>query len=142
MTGTLTGPPDVRDTHANLRLQVTDVDTGEQSLAVTGQVLARVAPGREWQNGDMVRLRGLLQTPPSSEDYSYQNYLAHQGILTYMPDAEATLLPFTGGSPILRAVYAFKAFAVRRVYQIFPVAEAALLAGILLGDDNDMPADL
>ena len=90
----------------------------------------------------MVRLRGHLQTPPSSEDFSYQDYLAHQGILAYMPDAEATLLPFTGGNPVLRLVYAFKAYAVERVYRIFPEPEAALLAGILLGDDNGMPAEL
>jgi competence protein ComEC len=142
VTGTLTDPPDVRDTYTNLRLQVTGVDTGDQNLAVTGQILARVAPGGDWQYGDVVRLRGHLLTPPTGEDFSYQDYLAHQGILAYMPDAEATLLPFTGGSPVLRLVYAFKTYAVARVYQIFPEPEAALLAGILLGDDNGMPADL
>ena len=142
VTGTLTDPPDVRDTYTNLRLQVTEVNTGNQNLAVTGQILARVAPGGDWQYGDGVRLRGHLQTPPASEDFSYQDYLAHQGILAYMPDAEATLLPFTGGSPVLRLVYAFKTYAVGRVYSIFPEPEAALLAGILLGDDNGMPAEL
>jgi len=142
VTGTLTDPPDVRDTYTNLRLQVTGVNTGDQSLAVTGQILARVAPGGDWQYGDVVRLRGHLLTPPSNEDFSYQDYLAHQNILAYMPDAEATLLPFTGGTPILRLVYAFKTYAVARVYAIFPEPEAALLAGILLGDDNGIPAEL
>jgi competence protein ComEC len=142
VTGTLTDPPDLRDTYTNLRLQVTGVDTGDQSLVVTGQILARVAPGGDWQYGDVVRLRGHLLSPPSSEDFSYQDYLAHQNILAYMPDAEATLLPFTGGTPVLRLVYAFKTYAVARVYAIFPEPEAALLAGILLGDDNGIPAEL
>ena len=142
VTGTLTDPPDVRDTYTNLRMQVTSVNTGDQTLPVHGQILARVSPGRDWQYGDVVRLRGHLQTPPSGEDFSYQDYLAHQGILAYMPDAEATLLPFSGGTPLLRLVYAFKAHAVDQLYRIFPDPEAALLAGILLGDDNGLPAGL
>ena len=142
VTGTVAGPPDVRDTYTNLHLQVTEVNTGDQSLAVTGLILARVAPGGTWQYGDVLRLRGHLLTPPTGEDFSYQDYLAHQGILAYMPDAEATLLPFTGGNPLLRQIYAFRTYAVARVYRIFPDPEAALLAGILLGDDNGMPAEL
>jgi competence protein ComEC len=142
VTGTLANPPDVRDTYTNLHLQVTSVNTGDQSLAVSGLILARVAPGGNWKYGDVVRLRGHLQTPSSSEDFSYQDYLAHQGILAFMPDAEATRLPFTGGNPFLRVVYAFKAYALDRVYRIFPDPEASLLAGILLGDANGMPAEL
>ena len=142
VTGTVSGPPDVRDTYTNLRLQVTDVNTGDQSLAVTSLILARVAPGGTWQYGDVLRLRGHLLTPPTGEDFSYQDYLAHQGILGYMPDAEATLLPFTGGNPLLRQIYAFRTYAAARVYRIFPDPEAALLAGILLGDDSGMPTEL
>jgi len=142
VTGTLADPPDVRDTYTNLRLQGSTVDTGDQITAVTGLMLARVAPGGTWQYGDVLRLRGHMQTPPSNEDFSYQDYLAHQGILAYMPDAEATRLPFTGGNPVLRLVYAFKAYALERIYRIFPDPEASLLAGILLGDDNGMPAEL
>jgi competence protein ComEC len=142
VTGTLTDPPDVRDTYTNLRLQVTSVDTGKQSLPVTGLILARVATGGDWHYGDVLRLRGSLQIPPTNEGFSYQDYLARQGILAYMPDAEATLLPFSTGSPVLKLVYTFKAYALERVYRIFPEPEAALLAGILLGDDNGMPAEL
>ena len=142
VTGTLAGPPDVRDTYINLRVQVSSVNTGDQITPVTGLILARVAPDRIWQYGDIVRLRGHLQTPPSGEDFSYQDYLSHQGILAYMPDAEATRLPFTGGNPLLRAIYAFKTYALERVYRIFPDPEASLLAGILLGESRGMPAEL
>jgi competence protein ComEC len=83
-----------------------------------------------------------LKTPPENEDFSYQDYLARQGILAYMPDAEATRLPFTDGNPFLRLVYTFKAHALDHVYRIFPDPEASLLAGILLGDDNGLSADL
>jgi hypothetical protein len=99
ITGSLTDPPDVRDTYTNLRLNVTAVDAGDQPLPVHGLMLARVLPGADWHYGDVVRLRGHLQTPPENEDFSYQDYLARQGILSYMPDAAATLLPSPLATP-------------------------------------------
>jgi competence protein ComEC len=142
VTGTLVSPPDKRDTYTNLRVDVSAVNTGDEKLTVHGLILARVAPTGDWHYGDVVRLRGYLKTPPSGEGFSYQDYLARQGIRAFMPDAEATLLPFIGGNSFLRQVYAFKDQALARIYQIFPDPEASLLAGILLGDDNGLPASL
>ncbi len=142
VTGTLTDPPDVRDAYTNLRITLTSIDTGDHSLPTHGLILARVPPGGDWHYGDVVRLRGHLQTPPGNEDFSYQDYLAHQGIFAIMPDALATRLPFIGGNPLLRLVYAFKEKAITHLYQIFPDPEASLLSGILLGDDNGLPAAL
>ncbi len=142
ITGTLVNPPDERDTYTNLRVEVSGVNTGDETLPVSGLILARVDAGEDWHYGDVVRLRGHLKTPPSNESFSYQEYLAHQGILAYMPDAEATLLPFSGGNPLLKAIYSFKAAALGHIYSIFPDPEASLLGGILLGDDNGLPADL
>jgi competence protein ComEC len=140
--GSVANPPNMRDTYTNLRVQVSSVNTGDQTLPVSGLILARVPSGANWQYGDVVRLRGHLLTPPANEGFSYQDYLAHQNILVYMPSAEATLLPFNTGSPLLKLIYEFKDYALQRVYQIFPEPEAALLAGILLGDANGMPAAL
>ena len=142
VTGTLASPPDERDTYTNLRMEVNAVNTGDETLAVHGLILARVAPNGDWHYGEVVRLRGHLKTPPNGEDFSYQDYLAHQGIRAYMPDAEATRLPFVGGNAFLRSVYDFKDHAIAHIYQIFPDPEASLLAGILLGDDNGLPASL
>ncbi len=99
-------------------------------------------PGADWHYGDVVRLRGHLQTPPEFEDFSYQDYLAHQGILSLMSDAVATRLPFTGGNPLLRGIYTLREGGIKQIYRIFPDPEASLLAGILFGDDNGLPADL
>jgi competence protein ComEC len=142
VTGTVTAPPDIRDTYTNLRLQTTQVDTGDGDMPVQGSILARVLPGGDWHYGDVVRVRGSLVTPPDEESFSYRDYLARQGILAYMPDAQATLLPSTSGNPFLKLVYGFKERLVTVVYRVFPDPEASLLAGILLGDDNGLPANL
>lgn len=142
VTGVLTELPDTRDTYTNLRLRVQSVDTGDESLPVGGLILARILPGQTFHYGEVIRLRGALKTPPEHEDFSYRDYLARQDIHAYMPSAEATLLPFRGGNPILAAIYALKERSLAVVYRIFPDPEASLLAGILLGVDTGLPPDL
>jgi competence protein ComEC len=142
VTGTLIEPPDYRDTYTNLRLQVEAIDTGSGDLPVEGLLLARTFPNEPYAYGQQVRVRGRLLTPPEDEDFSYREYLARQGIHTYMPRTEITLLPGGGGRSLTRAMYSFKEYALARVYLIFPDPEASLLAGILLGVDTGLPAGL
>lgn len=143
VTGTIAAPPDVRDTYTNLRVQVTAVDTGDGDLSAGGLILARVDNGEAWQYGDVLRLRGQVKTPPENDEFSYRDYLARQGIHAYMRQAKVTRLPFPrGGSALLRWIYDFKDKALANTYKIFPDPEASLLAGILLGVDTGLPADL
>jgi competence protein ComEC len=144
ITGTLVEPPDVRDSYVNLKVQVEQYATDlSEPRKVGGVILVRVSPGQAWNYGDRVRLRGLLMTPPEDEEFSYRDYLMRQGIHAYMNDAEATLLPLPrGGQPIMMAIYHFKARAFETIFQMFPDPEASLLAGILLGMDNNLPAPL
>ncbi|MEW5941524.1 MAG: ComEC/Rec2 family competence protein, partial [Chloroflexota bacterium] len=143
VTGWVTELPDRRDTYANLTVRVAAVDTGGGSdLPVDGLLLARVDVNDEYQYGDVIRLRGKLKTPPENEDFSYRDYLARQGIHSYMTSAEATRLPGKEGNAIVGAMYALKAYALETVYRLFPDPEASLLAGILLGVDNGLPEDL
>jgi competence protein ComEC len=142
VTGTLIEPPDYRDTYTNLRLQVETIDTGSGDLPVEGLLLARTFPNEVYTYGQRVRIRGRLLTPPEDEDFSYREYLARQGIHSYMPRTEVTRLPGGGGSPLTTAMYRFKEYALARIYLIFPDPEASLLAGILLGVDTGLPAGL
>ncbi len=143
VTGTIAAPPDVRDTYTNLRVRVTAVDTGDGNLEAGGLLLVRVDGDESYQYGEIIRLRGQLETPPENDEFSYRDYLARQGIHSYMSSAEVTRLPFPrAGNPLLRWVYEFKDQALTNIYEIFPDPEASLLAGILLGLDNGLSAEL
>ncbi len=133
VTGSLTDPADYRDAYTNLRLNVKQIDNGNKLFNVNGLLLAHVPINQTYEYGDEIRLRGQLQTPPQDEDFSYQDYLARQGILSYMPTSEATLLPGNDGNPISRAIYSFKDKAVDNIYRLFPDPEASVLASMLLG---------
>jgi competence protein ComEC len=142
VTGTINELPDERDAYTNLRVNVESVDTGDGDLPVHGLILARVAPNVTYHYGERVRLRGKLQTPPENEDFSYRDYLAREGVHAYMPKGEITRLPGEGGNPIFAAIYGFKGKAFTNLHMIFPQPEADLLAGILLGMESGIPADL
>jgi competence protein ComEC len=133
VTGSLVDPADDRDAYTNLRLNGKQIDNGRKFFNVSGLLLAHVPINQTYEYGDEIHLRGQLQTPPQDEDFSYQNYLARLGILSYMPTSEATLLPGNEGNPISGAIYYFKDQAVDNIYRLFPDPEASVLASMLLG---------
>ena len=139
VTGTVSAPPDYRDTYTNLRLTVTAVDTGDTELPIQDSLLlARVPSNVTYAYGDVIRLRGKVKTPPENEDFSYRDYLAAQGIHSYMTNAEVTVLPEKRGNPVIAALYAFKQRSLENIYRLFPDPESSLLAGILLGVDTGL----
>ena len=142
VTGMLSEPPDYRDTYTNLHLKVEGVDTGSGDLPVKGDLLVRVFPNETYEYGERIRVRGKLLTPPENEEFSYREYLARQGVHSYMSQTEVTHLPGDGGNPIRKAIYAFRDKALENIYLILPDPEASLLAGILLGVDTGLPKDL
>ena len=142
ITGTLVEPPDYRDSYTNLRMKISNVDTGDGDLSVSGLILVRVSNNQAFHYGDVLRLRGKLKTPPENEDFSYRDYLAAQHIHSYVSNAEVTVLPGTGGNPIFAALYAIKEKSFNNIYRMFPDPESSLLAGILLGVDTGLTKEL
>ncbi|HET9908566.1 MAG TPA: ComEC family competence protein, partial [Anaerolineales bacterium] len=142
ITGYLVEPPDYRDNYTNLRLQVTAVDTADGDLSANGLLLVRAPNNQTFHYGDILRLRGRLQTPPENEEFSYRDYLATQHIHSYMSSAEVTVLPGRGGNPISAVLYAIKDQSLTNIYRMFPDPEASLLAGILLGVDTGLTLEL
>jgi len=142
ITGTLIEPPDYRDNYTNLRLKVSNVDTGDGNLPASGLLLVRASNNQVFHYGDILRVRGKLKTPPENEDFSYRDYLAAQHIHSYMSSAEVTILPGRGGNLVSTALYEFKDKALNNIYRMFPDPESSLMAGILLGVDTGLTQEL
>ena len=142
VTGTLTRPPDYRDTYTNLRLNVEAVDSGSGDLPASGLMLVRVPPHVTYEYGQRVRVRGKLKTPPEDEEFSYRDYLAREGVYSYMSIAEVTSLPGNGGSAFYISVYKLKSKLLQNTYRLFNDPEASLLAGILFGVDTGLTREL
>jgi competence protein ComEC len=137
LTARLVQPAEMRDTYTLLRAQVESVDTGDEVLPARGLILVRLPGQQFFEYGDLLRLRGRLETPPEGELFSYRDYLARQGIQAYMRDAEVTYLA-GGGNPILRLTFELRHFSRRLLHRFYPDPQASLLAGILLGDEGGL----
>jgi competence protein ComEC len=144
MDGVLVEPPDVRDTFVNLRLRIDQLHqvNEDQFIPVQGLLLVRVSTSTSFLYGDRIRLQGHPETPPENEDFSYRDYLANQGIFSYISYPSSSLLQHGEGNPIYSALYAFRQHAIDVVYSLFPDPEASLLAGILLGVQSGIPQDV
>ena len=141
VTGLITRLPDVRDSYINLRVDVESITMpGEKNpISVRGAILARAYPEGEYHYGDRVALTGFLKTPPEHEDFSYRDYLAHQGIYGYIPRTRAHVLETNQGNSFLATIYTWKEKALSIVYRLWPDPEASLFAGILLGVESGIP---
>ncbi len=140
----ITEPPDVHDTYINLRLDSQQLHSAEdtQFIPVDGLLLARVSTSTSFSYGDRIRLQGNLVTPAENEDFSYRDYLANQGIYSYIAYPSTSLLQHGQGNPIFAALYTFRQHALSLIYSFFPDPEASLLAGILLGVQSGIPQDV
>jgi competence protein ComEC len=96
----------------------------------------------EYEYGQIIRVRGSLKTPPEDEEFSYRDYLAQQGIHSYMSKIEVTVLPGNEGDFFFRTVYKFKNKSLENIHRLFNDPEASLLAGILLGVDTGLTKEL
>jgi competence protein ComEC len=142
LEGTVQGYPDVRDTWTNLRFEADSLDQEGETHPVGGTVLVRAPRFPEAQYGDRLRVSGLLQTPPQFEDFSYQDYLARQGIYSIVYRPQITRIESGQGSPFWAAIFAAKDRARDAIARLVPDPEASLLQGILLGIRSGIPTDL
>lgn len=162
--GEIVEPPEPRDSFTLLVVEATRIwpqglgkEEGAESseagsLPVKGRLLAKVPPLNEasegWRYGDRVRLGGRLRTPFETEDFSYLDYLAHRGIHSTFDcgyqfnERCARLLQSGAGNPLRRAIYDLRQRLTEVLFEIFPDPEASLLAGILLGVEGYIPADV
>lgn len=142
VTGMINEAPDYRDSYTNLNLKVQAVDSGSGDLPAEGLLLVRVLENVRYEYGQIIRVRGSLKTPPEDEEFSYRDYLAQQGIHSYMSKTEVTVLPGNQGNFFFKTVYKFKNKSLENIHRLFNDPEASLLAGILLGVDTGLTREL
>jgi competence protein ComEC len=142
LSGILTNDPDERPNQTYLRLRAEALqEEGIGWRPVRGKLLIVTTPG-EWRYGDRLLVCGTLDEPGSNGRFSYRDYLARQGVysLTYYPRLK--LLERDAGNPLLAGLYRLRHASAHTLNQLFPQPEGALLAGILLGLENDIPPAL
>lgn len=141
--GVIVTPPQVIDAFAGFQVeaeQVAPADGPRQQ--VHGLVLVQTAATQPFHYGDRVRLRGELKTPPEFEGFSYREVLARKGVHSLMSYTQVDVLGQGQGHPLLGFLFAFRADAHKMVRRLLPDPQASLLAGILLGIEDDISPEI
>ncbi len=139
VTGVVVEAPDVRDRYVNLKLSARLVEIDGQEHEVRGLALVRTGRHPSYSYGDELRIEGQLETPPETEEFSYKEYLARQGVHSLIDFGRITLLSRGHGDPFHHALYALKGHLEETITRLFPEPSASLLTGILLGIEGKIP---
>ena len=143
LEGIVGDEPDVRPEFTYLRVQVQRVVLQSAALTPGGVILLRVDNATRWQYGDVVRAWGTLDAPPVMAQFDYRDYLARQGIYSWLPfPSRIQRIGQAQGQPFYAALLQVKDALRRSVQRVMPAPESALLNGILIGDDNELPASI
>ncbi len=143
LSGWVCGDPDRRESTLLLRVCAERIQVpGSAEIDARGRAVLMLPPGGDWRYGDRLELWGQPTTPPADDEFSYRDYLSRRGIYSLFSYPQVTRQSGVSGSPVLRAIYALRRSAYITLNRIFPQPEAALLAGILLGLERDLPESL
>jgi competence protein ComEC len=143
VTGLVVDEPDIRDRSINLRVEVETITLPDGTVQpVTGLILVRTFRFPVIEYGTELVLNGRLETPPSDDEFSYQEYLARQNIHSLMALPTVAVMAEGQGNWFYTAMFRFKQRAFDTIIQLIPEPQAGLLAGVLLGYNRAMPTDL
>ncbi len=144
MVGIVIDAPDVRDQDVRLRVEMQSIRQDRQDTrAVHGLALVNAERFGGYRYGDKLRIEGEPVTPPIFDTFSYRDYLARSGVysLILYPN-KVTVLDHNLGDPIRAALFDVKGRSHDLITRLLPSPQSALLTGILLGDDNDLPPEV
>lgn len=140
--GVVVAEPDIRQAQTLVRVQVSKIRIGDEWQEVPGLALVSVPRDTPVNYGDEVKVDGTPETPPDGADFNYRDYLARENIFTLIRYAKLDTISVGNGDPFWTAIYSFKGQAKYAIAQLLPEPSAALLTGILLGDERGIPRQL
>jgi competence protein ComEC len=145
ISGNISDYPDRRETYQLLTVNAESVSfkyTASTNTSISGRVIVRTGIDKYWAYGDAVQLTGRLTTPSDEADFSYRDYLARQSINSSLYYPEIVLIARGRGNAVIRWIYNLREKGLITLAKLYPMPESALLSGILLGVDNDIPEDI
>ena len=142
ITGIVSDEPTPRERTTRLEVEVESITISSGTREVKGTIIVNSERFPVHVYGTRLRLTGKLDEPPQFETFNYRAWLARQGIHSVVLLPRVEVLDERVGNPIYHLIFDFKARAQETINRLIPEPEAALLSGILLGNEFGMPAEL
>lgn len=140
--GYLAEEPQANDHMTQLRMIVEELVIDGRSEPIDGHILIQTNRYPERKVGELLRVTGQLEALDTIDNAGYVAHLRRQGIEAQMRYPAITTLPGDRSTTIDRLLLTVKSRARDIIERSVPEPQAALLVGILLGDDSGMAADM
>ena len=93
--------------------------------------------------GDKISVTGILQKPKNfttdqGAEFDYISYLYKDDIIYVLPNAKATIIAHSKGSPITGPLLSFKNWFIEGYEKILPPDDADLMGGLTLGTKENI----
>ena len=134
--------PEVRDKTTHIRLSATEIRQDNGWQEVSGDALLFVPRYPAYEYGDVLKVKGRLETPPQLDDFDYKEYLEHQGIYSTMLYPEIEILERGKGFKPLEWVYSLRNGLSQTLAEVLPEPQASLAQGIILGKRGTIPTSI
>ncbi len=140
--GLLDRDPEIRDKTTRLRLSAGEIKLSGKWQKVSGTTLLFVPRYPVYSYGDVLQVRGELETPLQFDDFDYEKYLAHQEIYSIMFYPEIEILETGKGSKPLEWIYSLRNRLSQTLAEVLPEPPASLAQGIILGMRGNIPSSV
>ncbi|GAI54477.1 unnamed protein product, partial [marine sediment metagenome] len=117
--------PEVRDKTTHIRLSAIEIRLDNEWQEVSGDALLFVPRYPTYEYGDVLLVKGELETPPQLDDFDYEGYLAHQGIYSTMLYPEIEILESGKGVKPLEWVYSLRNGLSQTLTEVLPEPQAS-----------------
>ncbi len=134
--------PEIGDKTAQLYLSAQEIYLDGEWHKVSGAARLFVPRYPAYHYGDVLLVKGKLETPPRLGEFDYQAYLAHQGICATMLYPDIEILDTGQGFKPLSWIYSVRNRLSHALTEVLPEPQAALAQGIILGIRGNIPSEL
>lgn len=142
LVGRVSQAPERRERGWAYRLRLEGHPRAAPGAPTRGLLLVEAPSYPAHAYGDLLLLEGEPQAPPQLESFDYRAFLARQGVHSLVHRPRIEVLETGGGLGWRRKLIAWQERGARALAAALPEPEAALVTGILLGDDSGLPKRL
>jgi competence protein ComEC len=138
----ITSYPDVRDRNLRFHVSALRITSGGEERDISGNAIVRASRYPELCYGNVLKIKGKLETPQKYGEFDYKEYLYRHDIYSVINFPQIEVLDRDNGSSILSIIYAVRGNLAQSLSRALPEPQCALAQGMFLGIRSSIPSSL
>ena len=140
--GTISSEPEERKNYLRFEVRAKNIYKQEEVSNAGGKVIVYTHKPNNYHYGEMLEMKGFLESPPVFEDFNYKKYLLEKGIYSVMRYPEIKVVGEDKRSAIYRTILSFRTKSREVIYKNLSPPQSLILASIILGDKSKLSDNL